>query len=402
MEASVRLPLSKSISARALIMAALGSNKPAEVAQCADTEALESALADKDAAEINIGAAGTAMRFLTAYYAATPGRTVTLDGSERMRKRPIGPLVDTLRKLGASIEYTGEEGFPPLRIEGRQLTGGELEIDSTVSSQFVSAVMMVAPTMSQSLVLKLIGDTVSMPYIKMTAAMMADRGIDVEIERDTVTVSPGKYGASATPVEPDWSAAAFWYEIAAISAGWVTLEGMTAGSIQGDSCLAELYPRLGVLTEWTDEGAELSATPDLYSRIDLDMSDTPDLVQAVAVTACAIGVPFRLTGVANLRHKETDRLEALRRELMKLGCVAEIEGDNVLSWEGRRMPVNELPVIDTYDDHRMAMAFAPVAMFIPGMIIRDAGVVNKSYPGYWDDLRAAGFTVTDIQEQSEE
>lgn len=402
LEASVRLPLSKSISARALIMAALGADKPTEVAQCADTAALESALSDREASTVNIGAAGTAMRFLTAYYAAIPGRTVTLDGSERMRRRPIGPLVDTLRKLGAAIEYAGEEGFPPLRIEGRQLAGGELEIDSTVSSQFVSAVMMVAPTMSTTLVLNLTGDTVSMPYIRMTAAMMAERGITVEIERDTVTVKPGRYGSSSTPVEPDWSAAAFWYEIAAISAGWVTLEGMTSGSIQGDSCLADLYPRLGVLTEWTDEGAELSATPDLYSRIDLDMSDTPDLVQAVAVTACAIGVPFRLTGVANLRLKETDRLEALRRELLKLGCVVEIEGDNVIAWEGRRMPVNELPVIDTYDDHRMAMAFAPVSVFVPGIVIRDAEVVEKSYPGYWDDLRSAGFTVTDVEEETEE
>lgn len=400
-ETSVSLPLSKSISARALIMAAQGASAPEAVAQCADTAALETALADRNATEINVGAAGTAMRFLTAYYAAMPGRTVTLDGSERMRRRPIGPLVDTLRKLGAKIEYAGEEGFPPLRIEGRQLSGGVIEIDSTVSSQFVSAVMMVAPGMSDRLELKLTGDTVSMPYIKMTAAMMADRGIAAEIERDTVTIMPGSYGKTQTAIEPDWSAAAFWYEIAAISAGWVTLEGMKPGSIQGDSSLADIYPRLGVLTEWTDDGAELSATPDLYSRIDLDISDTPDLVQAVAVTACAIGVPFRLAGVRNLRLKETDRLDALCRELLKLGCVAEIEGDNVLSWEGRRMPVSKLPVIDTYDDHRMAMAFAPLSLFVPGIVIRNAEVVEKSYPGYWDDLRAAGFTIIDIAEESE-
>ena len=152
---------------------------------------------------------------------------------------------------------------------------------------------------------------------------------------------------------------------------------------------------MGVLTDWTEDGAELSATPDLYSRVDLDMSDTPDLVQAIAVTCCAIGLPFRLTGVSTLRHKETDRLEALRRELLKVGCVVDIESDSVISWEGRRMPMNEMPEIDTYEDHRMAMAFAPLAMFIPGIVIRNAEVVGKSYPGFWDNLREAGFTVTD-------
>ncbi len=152
---------------------------------------------------------------------------------------------------------------------------------------------------------------------------------------------------------------------------------------------------MGVLTEWTEEGAELSATPDLYSRVDLDMTDTPDLVQAIAVTSCAIGLPFRLTGVSTLRHKETDRLEALQRELLKVGCVIDIESDSVISWEGRRMPMSDMPEIDTYSDHRMAMAFAPLSMFIPGLVIRDAEVVDKSYPRFWDALREAGFTITD-------
>lgn len=397
LEASVTLPLSKSISARALIMAAFGSDRPAEVADCADTRALDEALSS-DTATVNIGAAGTAMRFLTAYYAATPGKSVVIDGSDRMRHRPIGVLVDTLRRLGAKIEYIGEEGFPPLRIDGCKLSGGQIEIDSTISSQFVSAVLMAAPTMAEGLTLRLTGDTVSTPYIKMTAAMMRDRGIDIEIERDAITVRPGHYAGCNTPVEHDWSAAAFWYEIAAISAGWVTLTDMADKSIQGDSILADIYPRMGVLTEWNEEGAELSATPDLFSRVDLDMSDTPDLVQAIAVTACAIGLPFRLTGVGTLRHKETDRIAALQNELAKIGCIVENDGDSTISWEGRRMPVSEMPVIDTYDDHRMAMAFAPLSVFIPGIVIRDAETVEKSYPGFWDDLRAAGFTVTDASQ----
>ena len=394
LETSVALPLSKSISARALIMAALGSSAPEELADCADTRAMTDALAS-DSETVNIGHAGTAMRFLTAYYAATPGKNVILDGSERMRQRPIGVLVDTLRRLGAEIEYLGEEGLPPLKIEGKRLTGGEIEIDSSVSSQFVSAVLMVAPTMADGLTVKLAGETVSMPYIKMTAAMMRDRAIDVEIERDTITVRPGHYDSCAAAVERDWSAAAFWYEIAALTAGWVTLPDLHPRSIQGDSALADIYPRMGVLTEWTDEGAELSATPDLYSRVDLDMTDMPDLVQSVAVTACAIGLPFRLTGLSTLRHKETDRLEALSRELLKIGCVIEIESDSVISWEGRRLPVNEMPEIDTYNDHRMAMSFAPLAVFVPGIVIRDAEVVEKSYPGFWHDMRQAGFTITD-------
>ncbi len=397
LETTVTLPLSKSISARALIMAALGADRPEEVADCDDTAAMERALGSDDE-NINVGAAGTAMRFLTAYYAAVPGKKVVIDGCERMRERPIGVLVDALRRLGARIEYVGREGYPPLKIEGTRLTGGEVEMDATVSSQFVSAVLMVAPTMALPLKLKLEGDTVSAPYIKMTVAMMRERGIAVETERDSITVASQPYAGGGAAVERDWSAAAFWYEIAAITAGWVTLPGLTDNSIQGDSVLAEIYPRLGVVTEWGEDGAELSATPDLFSRIDLDMTDTPDLAQAVAVTACAVGLPFRLTGVSSLRIKETDRLEALCRELLKVGCLAETEGDNVISWDGRRMPLMAMPEIDTYGDHRMAMAFAPLAVFIPGIVIKDIEVVGKSYPGYWDALRSAGFTLTDASE----
>lgn len=398
LEATVNLPLSKSISARALVMAALGASRPAEVADCADTKAMSEALSS-DSNEINVGAAGTAMRFLTAYFASREGRTVTLDGSERMRERPIGPLVESLRSLGAGIDYLGSEGFPPLRIRGRRLSGGDITVDSSLSSQFISAILMVAPTMSAPLRLKLDGESVSMPYIRMTVGMMQARGIDADIERDTITVSPGLYGNTGDAIERDWSAAAFWYEIAAITAGWVTLTGMSEHSLQGDSALAGIFPRLGVLTDFSDEGAELSATPDLYSRLDLDMSDTPDLVQALAVTACAIGIPFRLSGVRNLRHKETDRLAALCSELLKVGCVVEIEGENVITWEGRRMPISEMPRIDTYNDHRMAMAFAPLAVFIPGIVIRDAEVVDKSYPAYWEHLRQAGFTIVDADEK---
>ena len=345
------------------------------------------------------------MRFMCALCAATEGADCLLTGSERMLRRPIGPLVETLRSLGADIAYEGADGFPPLRIKGRRLTGGEAEIDGGTSSQFISALMMVAPLMSAPLKIRLLGDVSSRPYIAMTAEMMRRRGVDVEMDHDSVTVpcAPYRYRSPEDDDEADWSAAAFWYEIAALTAGWVTIPGLRQRSLQGDSASAELFERLGVLTEYGDEGAELSATPDLYSRFDADLSDMPDAVPALAVTAAMAGIPFRISGIGSLHDKECDRIEALIAELAKLGMLAETEEyGTVLSWDGSRRPISELPVFDTYGDHRMAMALAPVAVFVPGIVIRDAGVVAKSYPGFWDDLRRAGFTVEDAEEASAE
>ena len=397
LSAKVELPLSKSVSARTLIIDAIaGLPLTSRVADCDDTKALAAALSD-DSHEINIGAAGTAMRFLTAYYASRPGSDVILDGDDRMRQRPVGRLVDALRRLGADISYAGTEGFPPLRIKGTTLSGGEIDVDASVSSQYVSAIMMVAPLMSAPLRVNLPGDVVSRPYITMTATMMAARGIDIDINPTFITIGSGGYTAATTEVERDWSAASYWYEIAALTAGWVTLPGLSLPSLQGDSALAGLFPRLGVLTEFEDGAAELSAAPDLFSRLELDMSDTPDLVQTFVVTARAIGIPFRLTGVSTLRIKETDRIDALCRELLKIGCIVSAEGDDVISWECVRRPITELPRIDTYGDHRMAMAFAPLAVFIPGIIINDIEVVSKSYPDYWNHLTEAGFRLIDAE-----
>lgn len=393
--ATVSLPLSKSVSARTLVIDAIaGLPLTGRVADCDDTKALVSALSS-DNRDVNIGGAGTAMRFLTAYYAAKPGCEITLDGDQRMRQRPIGRLVDALRRLGADISYAREEGFPPLNIKGRTLTGGSIDVDASVSSQYVSAIMMAAPLMSSPLRVNLPGDVVSRPYITMTAKMMAARGINVDINPTFIAIEPGSYTAATTEVERDWSAASYWYEIAALTAGWVTMPGLELPSLQGDSVAADLFPRLGVLTDFEDGAAELSATPDLFSRLDLDMNDMPDLVQTFAVTACAIGIPFRFTGVSTLRIKETDRIDALCRELLKIGCIVSAEGDDIISWEGARRPIAELPRIDTYGDHRMAMAFAPLAVFLPGIIINDIEVVSKSYPDYWKHLAEAGFTLLD-------
>lgn len=398
-ETEITLPKSKSMYNRAVIMRALTPGDDSDLGEspCDDATAMIEAIGTLTG-DVNVDAAGTAMRFLTAYYAATPGADVTIDGCERMRKRPVGVLVGALRQCGAEIEYVGEEGFPPLRIRGRKLHGGTIDIDSGVSSQFVSALMMVAPTFDSPLTINLRGETASLPYIKMTGGMMAHRGIDVEVYGDnTVEIKPGTYRlVEADDVELDWSAASYWYSLTALSAGWVTLAGLAMPSLQGDSEVAAYYDKLGVVTASEDGNVELSASPEVFSRFDADMSDTPDVVQTVAVTCAMIGVPFHITGVKSLRIKETDRLEALKAELFKLGIEVELRRDNEIVWEGRRHPIYEAPEIDTYGDHRMAMAFAVAAVYVNGLVINDAEVVAKSYPGFWDDLRHAGFTLEEI------
>lgn len=272
--------------------------------------------------------------------------------------------------------------------------GGDVTLDASASSQFASALALVAPTMERGLRIAMGGRIPSMPYLSMTLRMLEARGIDARMEAYTAVIPPGTLRSIEPESEPDWTAASYWYEITAITAGWVTLPGMKDGSLQGDSVLTAIGERFGVLTEFTPDGAELSASPDLFSRLDLDMSDYPDLVPALAVTACMVGMPFEFTGVANLRIKECDRLEGLRANLLKLGIIVEVGADTI-GWEGERMPIGEMPEIDPQGDHRIAMAFAPVSAFLPGIIIRDPDVVAKSYPRFFDDLQAAGFTVTE-------
>lgn len=408
LETRVTVPLSKSIANRALIINALTPGAPPleKMALCDDTDAVEAALDAPEATEVNVGAAGTAMRFLTAYYAAREGfPPVTLDGSERMRQRPIGPLVDALRSLGASIEYLGEEGYPPLKITGQRLRGGHIDIDASQSSQYISALMMIGPLMDHGLTLHLLGNPSSLPYIKMTLGMMEERGAVASLSGSVITVEPHPYDpALPLRTEADWSAAAFWYEIVAVSAGWVTLAGgLTLPSLQGDAAALDLFGRLGVTssTEDVEDGdIDLSGNPDADARLDADLRHTPDLTQPLVVACALLGIPFTLTGLDSLRIKETDRAEALRAELMKLGVDMVISQDILhgltLSWDGERLPIFEEPAFDTYSDHRMAMAFAPVSIFIPGIVIRDAEVVTKSYPGFWDHLAEAGFTIEQL------
>lgn len=414
MMATINLPLSKSISNRMLIINALtpGADKPLQIADCDDTNALVEALQKVKSADgeisVNTGAAGTATRFVTAYLAATPGVNATVDGSERMRKRPMGILIDSLRKLGAEIKCLDNEGFIPLHIDGKRLVGGELSIDASVSSQFISALLMIAPMMDNGLTLNLEGELSSKPYIDMTIELMRRNGAEVEFDApfEQIVVSPQPYNKQGTTeAEPDWSAASYWYETAALTAGFVTIPNLQLPSIQGDSACARLFDMLGVVTsdsEDVDNAKEIAPSPEQFSRFEVDLIDTPDLAQTLAVTAAMLGIPFHLRGLRTLRVKETDRLEAIRAELDKFGIIVEIRNDSELVWNGERHPIFERPVIDTYDDHRMAMAFAPTAVLIPGIVIRDVEVVSKSYPGYWDDLVSAGFTVMDADAKAPE
>lgn len=402
-DARVRMPLSKSVANRALILSALtpGAPRPA-LPGCDDSrllaEALDTLAATPRGAQINLENDGTAMRFLTAYVAATEGMEATLTGSERMCGRPIGQLVTALRECGADISYLDSEGFPPLAIKGRRLNGGRVTVDATVSSQFVSALLMVAPTMTDGLDIELDGEPASAPYIALTLNMMEHRGVVADRAPLSISVDRGAYRIAPDDAEGDWSAAAFFYELTAISAGWITLEGLNPSSSQGDRAAAELFGRLGVITEPSEEvpgGIDLQPSPEVFGRLDADLIDTPDMAPSLVVACCTLGIPFRLVGLRNLAIKECNRLEALKEEMLRLGCAIEVIRDFGLEWEGRRLPLHQLPVFDPRGDHRLAMALAPVAVLVPGIVIRDAGCVAKSYPGYWDALRAIGFKTLD-------
>jgi len=397
LETSVDLPLSKSMAMRAIALQWLAEGKvPFELLDiCADTAVFGKCLSES-ATEKNCGASGAALRFMIAMMAATPGMACTIGGIARLNQRPIGPLVEALRSIGASIEYLGDDGFAPVKVIGRQLHGGIVEVDASVSSQIVSALMLIAPKCDADLEIRLVGKVQSAPYISMTAGMMQACGAEVELERDCVRAAAKPYNKADYTVEPDWSAATFWYEIAALTGGWVTLNGLTKKSLQGDSAVVSLFERLGVVTGFTDEGAGLSATPDLYNSLDADMTDMPDTVPALVMTAAMAGIPFHLGGVGALHDKECDRITALAESLVKLGIITETEQyGTAFVWDGRRVPVHQLPEFDTYGDHRMAMALAAVSVFVPGIVVKDVEVVDKSYPGFWEDLRKAGFLLLD-------
>ena len=400
-DTTINLPASKSISNRALILHALGKGSvvPDNLSDCDDTKVIINALKTMPPV-IDIKAAGTAMRFMTAYLSVTPGEHV-ITGTDRMKHRPIRVLVDALRKLGAQIEYTEEEGFPPLRITGDTLDGGMLEIPGDVSSQYISALLMIGPAMKNGLKLRLTGNIVSRPYIDLTLHVMHEFGISVEwTDVDMISVSHQEIGDRRYTIENDWSASSYWYEILAMTnddESRVTLPGLKDASRQGDSAVRYLFSMLGVKTAFRTSN-EVVLTRHMCSlpRLDYDFINQPDLAQTLVVTCATLGIPFHFTGLGNLRIKETDRIEAMKTEMRKLGYVLDDSVETELSWNGERCEAEEKPVIDTYEDHRMAMAFAPTAILLGEIRINNPEVVTKSYPGYWDDLRKAGFTIEEI------
>jgi 3-phosphoshikimate 1-carboxyvinyltransferase len=410
--AAISLPASKSISNRLLIIQHL-SHKHLEInnlSDADDTHLLRRLLVDINK---NIGSetpvildcrnAGTTFRFLAALLSLTPGKWL-LSGSQRMKQRPVGILVDALGELGAEIEYDGFPGFPPLLIRGTEIQGGTIvQVPGNISSQFISALMLIAPNLKQGLQINLSGDIVSEPYIEMTAGLMQQCGAEVEFNDKTIKIASGLYmlNHSVLTVEPDWSSAAFWYEMVALSGdGEVMLPGLKLISLQGDAAVAEIFESLGVSTMESREGIFLKKSVkrpvDEFNR---DFSSCPDLAQAVAVTCAGLSIPARLTGLSGLRIKETDRLDALVSELKTAGYDAVSDGDSELVIPGnRRNKKLGRNKIETYSDHRMAMAFAPLALETGTIEIDDPWVVSKSYPGFWNDLKSAGFILTGINE----
>lgn len=399
-EGEIDLPASKSISNRVLLLNALCATpgRLSNLAQCDDTDAVLSALAQPDASEVNIGAAGTAMRFLTAYFATREGREVVIDGTERMRQRPIGMLVDALRQLGADIEYVEAEGYPPLKITGTRLHGGALTVSGSVSSQYITAILLIAPVIG-GITLTIEGEIMSRPYIDMTLALMARYGVKAEWRENVIHVPAGEYTALDFTVEADWSAASYWWAMQAIvPQSRITLKGLEPQSLQGDSRIAELMSQMGVMGNWCGRYLDLRSNGGVGCCCSTfaDLSGTPDIAQTLVVMLCLMGRPFRITGLRTLRIKETDRLEALRTELRKLGYVVKVEGDDAISWHFETTAAEASPHISTYHDHRMAMAFAPAAIRFPGLIIDDAQVVSKSYPLFWEHLRQTGFKIEEV------
>ena len=351
-----------------------------------DTKHLQEALS-LDADVVDIGHAGTAMRFLTAYYAVNVGREVTLTGSERMQNRPVKILVDALRMLGADIEYVKKEGYPPLRIKGKKLTKSKVSIQGNISSQYISALLLVASSLENGLEIELLGEITSVPYIKMTLTLLDQLGISQSWIGNIIKIKPIKsIDNKVVTVESDWSSASYFYSLIAISEnGKVILSSYKKDSLQGDSSLIDIYKHFGVKTEFIGDTIHLSKQNIDVKPLTLDLRNSPDLAQTIVVTCFAMGIACDISGLHTLKIKETDRLVALQNELEKLGATVEITDKSLHLRSSNK--INKNIAIDTYQDHRMAMAFAPLALKVP-IVINEAEVVSKSFTSFWEDLKS--------------
>ena len=394
-EASIQLPSSKSISNRALIIHALGNgNHPLDnLSDCDDTQVMIRALQAQSGETIDIMAAGTAMRFLTAYLSVTPGNHI-ITGTQRMQQRPIQILVNALRELGANIEYLVNEGFPPLRSQGTILKKSHISLPGNVSSQYISALLMIGPALENGLNITLTGEIVSRPYINLTLQLMNDFGAKATwLNEHELKVEPQAYSSVPFHVESDWSAASYWYQIAALSPkATITLPGLFSNSSQGDCKVAEIFRSLGIETKHEGQTVTLHKKGEITQRLDYNFINQPDLAQTLVVTCALMDIPFRFSGLQSLKIKETDRMAALICEMRKLGYILQESEGSTLFWEGERCERSS-EAIDTYEDHRMAMAFAPACLVLPDICINDPHVITKSYPRYWEDLQIAGFII---------
>lgn len=393
----IDLPTSKSISNRALIIRAYSHNNIEiyNLADCDDTDVMIKALSTDDYLK-NIGAAGTSMRFLTAFLALQTGKW-EITGTERMKNRPISVLVDALNQLGANIKYKEKEGFPPLEIIGNEINGGKININGNISSQYISALLMAGPCMRNGLEITITGNLISKPYAEMTLKMMEYFGIRYAWNGNQILIARQDYRFRPFTIEGDWSAASYWYEILSLAeSGSLKLKGLKKDSLQGDSKIADYFESLGIRTTYGEGFAELTKSEILTGFFSADLEDQPDLAQTIVVTCLLKNIPFKITGLQTLKIKETDRISALINESKKLGYVIKEHNDNSLIWDGERCEKEESISIATYEDHRMAMSFAPASFKYDNLIIEHPEVVSKSYPGYWKDLETCGFVITKI------
>ena len=396
LKGEITLTASKSESNRALIIQALCDDKfeIENLATAEDTQVLQKLL-QFDSIELSAGLAGTVMRFMTAYLAIKEEKFV-LTGAQRMKERPIKILVDALRSLGADINYLEKEGYPPLAFNGGNLLGGEVTLDGSISSQYISALLMVAPKLESGLTIHFSGEIISKPYIDMTINMMQYFGTKVYWNNDSIVVKSGNYKERDFKVEADWSAASYWYSMVALAMGGteIILYGLKRESLQGDAVVTDIFKKIGVTTEFIDNGIKLTKPERIElpsSELLIDFINCPDIAQTVAVACAALNVKARLTGLKTLRIKETDRIIALQAELNKLGFSVEVIGNDLIINQIKEIKLGETP-IKTYNDHRMAMAFAPLAL-LTSIKVENSEVVKKSYPKFWDDLKLMGFEI---------
>jgi 3-phosphoshikimate 1-carboxyvinyltransferase len=400
-QSSIKITGSKSETNRLLLLQALYPNITLEnISKSDDSDAMQIALAinhqPSTINQIDIHHAGTAMRFLTAFFAIQENREVVLTGSSRMKERPIKILVEALKQLGAEITYEENEGYPPIRIKGKKLSKNKVTLAANVSSQYISALLLIAPKLDNGLELTLEGEITSIPYIKMTLALLNEIGVETSFKKNIISVKPlFVIPNSKFVIESDWSSASYFYSIVALSevGTKITLSSYKENSLQGDSALVEIYKDFGIETIFHKNSIILHKVEDCQlSTVNCQLNNSPDIAQTIAVTCFGLGIGCHLTGLHTLKIKETDRLEALKTELLKLGATVSVTNDS-LSLKPA-LKINEKVAIATYQDHRMAMAFAPLALKT-SIIINEAEVVSKSFPTFWEDLKSIGFQVSE-------